>query len=173
MQNALAAIAGAHHVGVRPEIAIAALNDFTGVQRRMDKRGCVRGITVYDDFAHHPTAIQTTLHGLRTRVGAKTRIIALLDLGSYTMRNGHHQETLLQALRIADLCCIHTGRASTELTTWLNQNALSTHSNQEDLLNYLLPQLRQGDQVLIMSNSGFAGIYKPLLARLEAGDAAK
>ncbi len=102
VMNALAAIGAAHHVGVSPERAAVALNAFRGVKRRMEVRGVIDGVTIYDDFAHHPTAIETTLHGLRARVGA-ARIIAVIEPRSNTMKLGVHREQLAPALAAADL----------------------------------------------------------------------
>ena len=101
MENALAAIAAAHHAGVPVPRALAALKEFKGIARRMQLAGEARGIRVYDDFAHHPTAIATTVDGLRRRVGA-ARIIAVLEPRSHTMRMGVHRDTLAPALAGAD-----------------------------------------------------------------------
>ena len=101
VMNALAAIAAADHVGVPPERAAQALGKFRGVKRRMEMRGVVGGVTVYDDFAHHPTAIETTLKGLRARV-RRARIIAVLEPRSNTMKLGVHREQLAPALAAAD-----------------------------------------------------------------------
>ena len=109
--NALAAIGAAQHVGVNPERAAAALNTFRGVKRRMEVRGVVDGVTVYDDFAHHPTAIETTLRGLRARVGG-ARIIAVLEPRSNTMKLGVHREQLAPALAAADLSWFSRRRGS-------------------------------------------------------------
>ncbi len=107
MENALAAIAAARHAGVEVPQAIAALREFKGIARRMQLRGEVGGVRVYDDFAHHPTAIATTLDGLRRRSGA-ARIIAVLEPRSYTMRMGVHQHTLAPSLAAADQVWLYT-----------------------------------------------------------------
>jgi UDP-N-acetylmuramate: L-alanyl-gamma-D-glutamyl-meso-diaminopimelate ligase len=101
VMNALAAIAAAAHVGVEPARAALALGEFRGVKRRMEVRGVVGGVTVYDDFAHHPTAIETTVNGLRARVGS-ARIVAVLEPRSNTMKLGVHRDQLAPALRQAD-----------------------------------------------------------------------
>ena len=107
MENALAAIAAAHHAGVPVATAIEALRSFKGIARRMQLRGEVHGIRVYDDFAHHPTAIATTVDGLRRRVG-KGRILAVLELRSNTMRMGVHNDLIAPALAAADEVFIFT-----------------------------------------------------------------
>ena len=104
--NALAAIAAARHAGVPPKIAVNSLCSFRNVKRRMELRGEVNGIRLYDDFAHHPTAIETTLEGLRAQVGDE-RIIAILEPRSNTMRMGVHRDTLAPALRDADRVLLH------------------------------------------------------------------
>lgn len=150
VNNALAAIAAARHVGVPAEHAIAGLAEFQGVKRRMQVRGTVRGVTVYDDFAHHPTAITTTLAGLRAKVG-NARIIALLEPRSNTMRMGAHGAAVAAALQVADYAFIY------QLPEWDDIDALVA----------AVAQLAQaGDHVLVMSNGGFGGIHDRLLARL-------
>ena len=150
VNNALAAIAAARHAGVPAEHAIAGLAEFQGVKRRMQVRGTVRGVTVYDDFAHHPTAITTTLAGLRAKVG-KARIIALLEPRSNTMRMGTHGAAVAAALQVADYAFIY------QLPEW----------DDIDVLVATVAQLAQaGDHVLVMSNGGFGGIHDKLLAQL-------
>ncbi|MBO0614602.1 UDP-N-acetylmuramate:L-alanyl-gamma-D-glutamyl-meso-diaminopimelate ligase [Thiothrix fructosivorans] len=150
VNNALAAIAAARHAGVPAEHAIAGLAEFQGVKRRMQVRGTVRGVTVYDDFAHHPTAITTTLAGLRAKVG-KARIIALLEPRSNTMRMGTHGAAVAAALQVADYAFIY------QLPEW----------DDIDVLVATVAQLAQaGDHVLVMSNGGFGGVHDKLLAQL-------
>lgn len=150
VNNALAAIAAARHAGVPAEHAIAGLAEFQGVKRRMQVRGTVRGVTVYDDFAHHPTAITTTLAGLRAKVG-KARIIALLEPRSNTMRMGTHGAAVAAALQVADYAFIY------QLPEWDDIDALVA----------TVVQLAQaGDHVLVMSNGGFGGIHDKLLTLL-------
>ncbi len=150
VNNALAAIAAARHAGVPAAHAIAGLAEFQGVKRRMQVRGTVRGVTVYDDFAHHPTAITTTLAGLRAKVG-KARIIALLEPRSNTMRMGTHGAAVAAALQGADYAFIY------QLPEWDDIDALAA----------TVVQLAQaGDHVLVMSNGGFGGIHDKLLALL-------
>lgn len=150
VNNALAAIAAARHAGVPAEHAIAGLAEFQGVKRRMQVRGTVRGVTVYDDFAHHPTAITTTLAGLRAKVG-NARIIALLEPRSNTMRMGTHGAAVATALQVADYAFIY------QLPEWDDIDALAAS----------VAQLAQaGDHVLVMSNGGFGGIHDKLLTLL-------
>lgn len=167
--NALAALAAAHHVGVEIERAIGALTGFQNVKRRMEVKGQVRGITVYDDFAHHPTAIATTLAGLRGKVG-KERIVAVLELGSYTMRTGVHKDHLAAALKEAD----HVLFARPNADDWgINEvvAALSVPAKVYDgvssLIDDLTRSVKSGDHILIMSNAGFDGIHQKLLVALK------
>jgi UDP-N-acetylmuramate: L-alanyl-gamma-D-glutamyl-meso-diaminopimelate ligase len=168
MQNALAAIAAARHAGVPPEHAIAALSRFAGVKRRMELRGEVAGVRVYDDFAHHPTAIATTLEGLRKRVGNQ-RIIAILEPRSNTMRMGVHKDALAASLEAADLVHLY---APTDLG-WDPAPVLSdlgrraTHYEQvEDIVSRIAEEAEPGDHLLVMSNGGFGGIHQKLLDAL-------
>ncbi len=170
MDNALAAIAAAHHVGVPVPEAIAALRRFTGIARRMQLRGAVNGVRVYDDFAHHPTAIQTTLDGLRRHVGTE-RIVAVLEARSNTMRMGVHRDALAPSLAAADSVWLYTpadlGWDPASIT-----HALGARGHSSADLNALGSQLAQfvrpGDHVLIMSNGGFGGLHGKLLAALAA-----
>jgi len=170
VDNALAAIAAARHAGVPVERSIEALGRFLGVKRRMELRGTVGGISVYDDFAHHPTAIATTLDGLRRRVGSQ-RIVAVLEPRSNTMRMGVHADTLGRSLAGADEVWIH---APADLG-WDAQAAVALLGPRARLvpdlgalLQGLLGSLRSGDQVLIMSNGGFGGLHARLLQALQA-----
>ncbi len=166
--NALAAIAAARHAGVPPAVAIEALALFRNVKRRLQVRGTVRGITVYDDFAHHPTAITTTLAGLRGRVGA-ARIIALLEPRSNTMRLGVHKDHLGPALAAADLVLLYQpddlGWDLHDVATALGTKA-EVHSTIDSLIAAVLSEAQAGDHVLIMSNGAFGGIHEKLLAAL-------
>ncbi|MER2513594.1 MAG: UDP-N-acetylmuramate:L-alanyl-gamma-D-glutamyl-meso-diaminopimelate ligase [Nitrosomonas ureae] len=165
--NALAALIAARHAGVPIETGIAALSEFKSVKRRMEKRGTVNGVTVYDDFAHHPTAIQTTLNGLRTHVG-QNRIIAVLEPRSNTMKMGVWKDYLAHSLQEADhVFCF------TRDSQWA-KSTLSTLNNRVDYcddLNQLIQNIaaitKPGDQVLIMSNGGFGGIHDKLLSVLQ------
>ncbi len=166
--NGLAAIAAARHAGVEPATAVAALSEFRGVKRRMEVRGIARGVTVYDDFAHHPTAIQSTLAGLRRRVG-DARIIAVLEPASHTMRAGVHRAALAPALADADR--IHCYRPPN--LRWNPKDALGPEAKVEETIEALVEavaaEARAGDHVLVMSNGGFGGFHQRLLEALEAG----
>lgn len=168
VQNALAAIIAANQVGVSAEQAIAALTLFKGIKRRMEVRGVVDGITVYDDFAHHPTAIATTIAGLRAKVG-DARIISVLEFGSSTMKEGVYQNLLPRALEKSDAVVLLNDENINwdikQLATQIKPNA-QVFSSVGDIVNELPSQLKSGDHVLIMSNKGFGGIHEKLLAGL-------
>ncbi|HYN11107.1 MAG TPA: UDP-N-acetylmuramate:L-alanyl-gamma-D-glutamyl-meso-diaminopimelate ligase [Burkholderiales bacterium] len=168
--NALAALAASRHVGVDPAEAIEALGRFGGVRRRMQERGRERGVTVYDDFAHHPTAIRTTLEGLRQRVG-KARILAVLEPRSNTMKRGVMKEALPPSLAQADRVYIYTsglGWDARSLFALLGARA-RCESDLDALVAAVVAEARAGDHVLVMSNGGFGGIHEKLLSRLKAG----
>lgn len=162
--NALAALIAARHVGIPVETGIEALVQFKNVKRRMEKRGTVNGITVYDDFAHHPTAIQTTLSGLRTHVGEE-RIIAVLEPRSNTMKMGVWKNNLAQSLLEADQVFCFTGDAQ-----WAQAalDILGTKACCYDDLSQLVKNIatftQSGDHILIMSNGGFGGIHEKILS---------
>jgi len=168
IHNALAALAAARHAGVPPALGVQALNRFGGVKRRLELRGEVHGIRVYDDFAHHPTAIDTTLQGLRARVGGE-RIIAILEPRSNTMRLGSHSALLPAALEAADLVVVHSGPS----LNWdaggvfapLGERA-TVLSEVESVIERVADVARPGDHLLIMSNGGFGNIHQRLLDRL-------
>ncbi len=169
MENALAAIAAARHAGVTVEHAIEALGSFKGIARRMQLRGEVRGVRVYDDFAHHPTAIATTVDGLRRRVGS-ARIIAVLEPRSNTMKMGVHQNTLGPSLLGADEVWLFTppdlGWDAGPIVASLGKRG---HASRDigALAAELAKAAKPGDHVLIMSNGGFGGLHGKLLAELE------
>jgi UDP-N-acetylmuramate: L-alanyl-gamma-D-glutamyl-meso-diaminopimelate ligase len=170
VQNALSAMAAAAHVGVAPAQSAASLGRFQGVKRRMELRGEVRGVRVYDDFAHHPTAIATTLAGLRRRVG-DARIIAVLEPRSNTMRLGVHAAALADALAAADRVEVY---APAELD-WDAAAVLAPLGARlrvaaavEDIVAALGAEASPGDHVLVMSNGGFGGIHQRLLDALAA-----
>ena len=168
-ENALAVIAAARHAEVEPQAAIEALGSFSGVRRRMQLRGQARGVTVYDDFAHHPTAIRTTVEGLRQRVG-KSRILAVLEPRSNTMKRGIMKDALPGSLREADRVFIYSAGLDWDaaaLFAPLGKRALCT-DNLEALVAAVASEASSGDQVLVMSNGGFGGIHDKLLARLKS-----
>jgi UDP-N-acetylmuramate: L-alanyl-gamma-D-glutamyl-meso-diaminopimelate ligase len=174
VDNALAAIAAARHAGVAAETAVAALGEFRGVRRRMELAGAVAGITVYDDFAHHPTAIRTTLEGLRRRVGA-ARIVAVLEPRSNTMKRGVHRDELAPSLLAADRVWLYR---PADLGWDLGAVAvqIGPHAAVMDdvgrLAEALADELRPGDHVLIMSNGSFEGLHGRLLVALRGRHAA-
>jgi UDP-N-acetylmuramate: L-alanyl-gamma-D-glutamyl-meso-diaminopimelate ligase len=168
--NALAALGAARHAGVEPEAAIDALSSFSGVRRRMELCGTGRGVTVYDDFAHHPTAIRATLEGLRQRVG-EARILAVLEPRSNTMRLGVMKDALAASLASADRVYVYDAQLG-----WSAQQALAALGARalcvgdlEQLLAALAGEARVGDHVVIMSNGDFGGLHARLLERLRQG----
>ncbi len=166
--NALAAISAARHAGVPPSLAIEALTRFKNVKRRMEKRGIVNGITIYDDFAHHPTAIQTTLKGLRIHVG-KERIIAVFEPRSNTMRMGVWQNALASSLEEADqiFCFTHNAQWAKTALDKLVPKA-NCYDNLDQLIQNITQIIKPGDHVLIMSNGDFGGIHGKLLSSLQS-----
>ena len=171
--NALAAIAAARHVGVAPKQAATALGGFRNVKRRMEVRGKVRDITVYDDFAHHPTAIATTLDGLRTRVGA-ARILALLEPRSNTMKLGVMSAALPGSLRAADLVFGYGAREGRDALGWDLAAALAplgdkaaAYDGLDELVRAVVRAARPGDHILAMSNGGFGDVHQKLLEALK------
>ncbi|TAK76279.1 MAG: UDP-N-acetylmuramate:L-alanyl-gamma-D-glutamyl-meso-diaminopimelate ligase [Gammaproteobacteria bacterium] len=169
VDNALAAIAAAHHVNVPVAVAIQALSTFKNVKRRLEVKGKVNEIVVYDDFAHHPTAIATTLAGLRAKIGDKTRMIAVLEFGSYTMRTGVHKEQMQAALSDADMVVCKSTEADWGLKALLAQFKQPTilYDDIDVLVKNLVPLLHAGDHVVVMSNSGFGGIHQKLLEAIK------
>jgi UDP-N-acetylmuramate: L-alanyl-gamma-D-glutamyl-meso-diaminopimelate ligase len=167
-ENALAAIGAARHVGVPVSQAIDALREFKGVKRRMELRGEVGGIAVYDDFAHHPTAIASTIDGLRRKVGDK-RIVAVLEPRSATMRMGVHRDTLAPSLAGADSVWMFAppdlGWDADSVVASLGAKGRLARSVDE-LVQELAGSASAGDQVLIMSNGGFGGLHGKLLEAL-------
>ena len=169
--NALAAIAAARHVGVPIEVAAQALESFQSVKRRMEVRGTVNGVTVYDDFAHHPTAIETTVGGLRQKIGSNGRILAVLEPRSNTMKLGTMKDALPGSLKDADLVF---GFGSEKALGWKLGEALSPMgaiaSAYEDLdlmVQAIVAQARPGDHIIVMSNGGFGGVHQKLLEALK------
>jgi UDP-N-acetylmuramate: L-alanyl-gamma-D-glutamyl-meso-diaminopimelate ligase len=166
-QNALAAIAAARHAGVPVRQSLAALAAFRGVRRRLETRGNVRGVTVYDDFAHHPTAIATTIDGLRRAVGA-ARILAVLEPRSNTMKLGTMNAALPGSLRGADRVYCYAanlGWDARETLAPLDGKA-EVHSDLAALVDAVAREAKSGDHVLVMSNGGFGGVHAKLLHAL-------
>jgi len=177
--NALAAIAAAEHVGVDPAIAAQALARFQNVRRRMEVRGRVAlacageadgVVTVYDDFAHHPTAIRTTVDGLRRQVGPRARILALFEPRTNTMKLGAVKAQLPWSLEQADLAVCHAGGLGWDAHAALAPlgDKLRVAHSIDELLTQVLALVQPGDHVLCMSNGGFGGIHQKLLSALQA-----
>ena len=172
VENALTALAAARHVGVMPAVAAAALAGFGGVKRRLELLGRVRDIAVYDDFAHHPTAIATTLQGLRARTGSG-RLIALVEPRSNTMRMGEHREQLAAATASADLVYwFQPPGMNWSLESVVEHSAAPAQlaDNIDELVQTVASAARPGDQIVIMSNGSFAGIHQKLLDELTKAD---
>jgi len=169
--NALATLAAARHAGVQIAAGIQALGQFRNVKRRLEVRGSVNGITVYDDFAHHPTAIETTLAGLRSKVGV-SRILAVLEPRSYTMKLGVMKDSLAPSLRGADLVFCYTGGIGWDAAGALAPlgTKASCYDDLGKLVQAIVASTRPGDHVLVMSNGGFGGIHASLLQALSRLD---
>ena len=167
--NALAAIAAAEHVGVAPSVAAQALGSFQNVKRRMEVRGSIAGITVYDDFAHHPTAIRTTLDGLRRQIGKDQRILAIFEPRSNTMKLGTMKSQLPWSLEQADLSFCHSGGLDWDAHAALASmgNKAQVAANIDELVSQVMAQARKGDHLLCMSNGGFGGVHDRLLKALQ------
>jgi UDP-N-acetylmuramate: L-alanyl-gamma-D-glutamyl-meso-diaminopimelate ligase len=166
--NALAAIGAAEHVGVNPAEACRALADFRNVRRRLEKLGEARGVTVYDDFAHHPTAMRTTLDGLRRKVGLGARILAVFEPRSNTMKLGTMKAALPWSLEDADLAfCLQGdyGWSAREALAPMGAKAVVADSV-DALVAAIVAAARPGDHVVAMSNGGFGGVHTKLLAAL-------
>ncbi len=168
VDNALMAIAASRHVGVPSHIAIEALNQFINTKRRLELCGTVNNIRVFDDFAHHPTAISKTLAGLRANVGSN-RVLAVLEPRSNTMKSGVHQETLPSALHDADVVFVfHPDDIQWSLANLEKACHQPCFINQdvEQLVVAIVEQVKPGDTIVVMSNGGFGGIHQKLLAAL-------
>ncbi len=168
--NALATIAAAAHVGVSIETACAALSNFGGVKRRMELLDTVRGIEVYDDFAHHPTAIDTTLEGARKRLGER-KLWAIIEPRSNTMRMGSHKDGLAHSARLADEVIWY----QPEGLDWDLQPVVAAAPNKakiartlDDIIHTVSQEAGEGDAVVIMSNGGFGGLHQKLLSALKS-----
>jgi UDP-N-acetylmuramate: L-alanyl-gamma-D-glutamyl-meso-diaminopimelate ligase len=168
VENALAAAAAAQHAGVAPEQAAAALAQFAGVRRRLELLGISREVAVYDDFAHHPTAIASTLQGLRAR-GGGGRVIALVEPRSNTMRMGEHRAQLATATSDADrVYWFQPQGLEWSLEQVVAQSAVPAllARDIDELVCQVASEAKPGDRVVIMSNGSFGGIHRKLLARL-------
>jgi UDP-N-acetylmuramate: L-alanyl-gamma-D-glutamyl-meso-diaminopimelate ligase len=168
VNNALMAIAAAKHSGVKSDLAIEALSKFINVKRRMEIKDVIHDITLYDDFAHHPTAIETTVNGLRAKVG-KGRILAVLEPRSNTMKMGVHKDTLANSWRNAD----HVFIFEPSSLTWSMDDLLAQsdvtamlYKDMEILVKSIVSYAQPGDHILVMSNGGFGGIHDLLSTAL-------
>ena len=165
--NALGAIAAARHAGVPTKLAIDALNEFSGAARRMENKGEIGGITVFDDFAHHPTAIHATLAGLRKRVGNK-RIFAVLEPRTNTMKLGTMREALPGSLAPADVVFVYSKNLRWDAAKALEPIGTKTgvFDDLDAMVNAIVVMSKPGDQILVMSNGGFGGVHGRILTRL-------
>jgi UDP-N-acetylmuramate: L-alanyl-gamma-D-glutamyl-meso-diaminopimelate ligase len=160
IENAMAAVAAAEHVGVHPKTAVAALKQFSGVKRRMEKLASIAGIDVYDDFAHHPSAIKTSLAGMRSGEG---RVLAVIEPRSNTMRMGVHKDSLAESVADADQAYWYLSAGDWQLP----KEAGLVFQNMDVLLEQLREDARSGDKIIIMSNGGFSGFHQRLIQLLE------
>jgi UDP-N-acetylmuramate: L-alanyl-gamma-D-glutamyl-meso-diaminopimelate ligase len=167
-ENALAALVAARHAGVDEQASLEALRRFGGVRRRLEVRGTIGGVVVYDDFAHHPTAITTTLEGVR-RIGGEGRVIAVLEPRSNTMKLGTHKAALAESLRSADRVYVYQSPEVrwdvTEAMAPLGALAV-VHDDLARLTAALVAEARPGDRLVLMSNGSFGGLHDRLLAAL-------
>ena len=165
--NALSAIVAANHIGILPKDAITALGQFTNVKRRMEVIAIINGVTLYDDFAHHPTAIATTLDGLRKQVGQE-RIIAIVEPRSNTMRLGIHTKTLAESLNLADLAIIYQPQNLGWDLSAVQKYAdnITIYTSLDEIIAKLKEEAEHGGHFVLMSNGSFGGIYERLQAEL-------
>ena len=169
-ENALAAFVAARHAGVDEQAALEALRRFGGVRRRLEVRGTVRGVVVYDDFAHHPTAIETTLEGVRRKAGGG-RVIAVLEPRSNTMKLGTHKAALADSLRGADKVFVYQSpEVKWDVTDAMQPlGALAAvHTDLGKLTTALVTEARPGDRLVLMSNGSFGGLHDRLLSALRS-----
>jgi UDP-N-acetylmuramate: L-alanyl-gamma-D-glutamyl-meso-diaminopimelate ligase len=174
--NALAAIAAANHIGIAPKEAAQALGTFKNVKRRMEIIGRVNGITIYDDFAHHPTAIATTVDGLRRKISnnQKARILAVLEPRSNTMKLGVMKSQLPDSLKDADLVFAYGASSGKDALGWDLKESLApmgakaqAFDDLEILMAAVKKEAKSGDMILVMSNGGFGGVHRKLLEMLK------
>lgn len=165
--NAVMAIAAAHHVGILPECAINSLARFALPKRRLEKLAQIDGVTIYDDFAHHPTAIRATLQALRSNIG-DAPLTAVLEPRSYTMKQGVHQQSLVDSLQLADRQIIYQGNAKWNVSE-LFSGIASSHCYRkiDEVVADLVANRRSGEHIVLMSNGGFAGVHQKLIDALE------
>ena len=171
MHNALMAIAASHHGGVSVAGSCEGLGSFINANRRLEVKGEVRGVTVYDDFAHHPTAIEATIGALRSKVGKEARILAVLEPRSNTMKMGVHKEEIAPSLKDADAVFVYQPETIpwqvSVITDALTQPA-KWSANLDELVDAVTREAKSGDHILVMSNGAFGGIHAKLLEKLTA-----
>ena len=177
LNNAVAAIAAAHHAGVPLQQACQALDSFKSVKRRLELKGEVNQIYVYDDFAHHPTAIQSTLEGIRANLlltsaekksagEIKSRIIAIVEVRSNTMKMGVHKNALLEAVSSADYTYFSMPKNTSWATEQFNTERCELYFDTKKLIAAIIDFVQMGDNIVIMSNGGFDNIHTRILAKL-------
>ncbi|MDE2598263.1 MAG: UDP-N-acetylmuramate:L-alanyl-gamma-D-glutamyl-meso-diaminopimelate ligase [Rhodocyclaceae bacterium] len=166
--NAMAAMLAARHVGVPIEQGLAAIAQFKGVKRRLEIRGVAKGVTVYDDFAHHPTAIEATIAGLRQRIGTSGRILAVLEPRSNTMKLGTMKSALAASLSGADRVFCYNDKLGWDVAEVLRPlgSLANTFDKIDGLVEAVCAAALPGDHVLVMSNGGFGGVHQKLLEML-------
>lgn len=170
MHNALMAVAAAHHVGVPVQGACKALGSFVNANRRLEIKGEVNGITVYDDFAHHPTAISATIDALRGKVGKDRRIIAVLEPRSNTMKMGVHKEEIAPSLKEAQAVFVYQPDTIPWNVSAITDNLSQTakwSANLDELVDMVVAEAKPNDHILVMSNGAFGGIHAKLLSKLQ------
>ncbi len=170
VSNGLAAIAAAHHVGVDPQVACNALSNFAGIKRRMELLATVNDIEVYDDFAHHPTAIETTLDGARKKIGQR-KLWAIIEPRSNTMRMGSHKDNLAHSARMADEVMWYQPEGMDwDLSAVVNHapNSASIVQQLDDIIARIQNEAASGDVVVVMSNGGFGGLHQKIITALSA-----
>ncbi|MBR9729155.1 UDP-N-acetylmuramate:L-alanyl-gamma-D-glutamyl-meso-diaminopimelate ligase [Shewanella intestini] len=170
IENAIMAIAAARHVGVTPELAIEALTKFVPPKRRMELLDTVNGVAIYDDFAHHPTAIETTLNGLRAKVGGG-KVIVVLEPRSNTMKRGVHKDTLANSLKLADRVWLYqAGNVDWDIAASMTRAVMPVvvQNNIDTIVSQVSAQVHHGDTIVVMSNGGFNGIHQKLIAAIAA-----
>ena len=166
VQNALAAIAASKHVGISSDNAISALGKFKNVKKRMELLESIRGINIYDDFAHHPTAIKTTLEGLRSKIG-KNRIVAIIEPRSNTMKLGKMKDDLLKSLKEADIIfCFSKNLSWDPKILFQNISNVNVTNDRDILANKIFDSCQPNDNIIFMSNGGFSGLQNKVIQLL-------
>ena len=166
VQNALAAIAASKHVGISSDNAISALGKFKNVKKRMELLESIRGINIYDDFAHHPTAIKTTLEGLRSKIG-KNRIVAIIEPRSNTMKLGKMKDDLLMSLKEADIIfCFSKNLSWDPKILFQNISNVNVTNDRDILANKIFDSCQPNDNIIFMSNGGFSGLQNKVIQLL-------